>query len=112
MLRACLLAVAAALLISAGFALPADGTSYRAEFTDATGLEPGDDVRIAGVRVGEVAAVRVVRDRVAEVTFRVAADVRLATSTRARLRYRSVLGERYLALTEGPNGSTGCARTR
>ena len=28
--------------------------SYRAEFTDVSGLEIGDDVRIAGVRVGTV----------------------------------------------------------
>ena len=28
-------------------------TSYQALFTDATGLLKGDDVRIAGVRVGE-----------------------------------------------------------
>jgi phospholipid/cholesterol/gamma-HCH transport system substrate-binding protein len=29
-------------------------TSYRAEFVDATGVVKGDDVRIAGVKVGVV----------------------------------------------------------
>ncbi|MGP4091321.1 MlaD family protein, partial [Streptomyces sp. KR55] len=28
--------------------------TYRAVFSDVTGLEEGDDIRVAGVRVGEV----------------------------------------------------------
>jgi phospholipid/cholesterol/gamma-HCH transport system substrate-binding protein len=77
-------------------------TRYRAVFSDATGVLPGDDVRIAGVRVGEVTAVRV-RDRsLAELAFTVDADRPLFTSTRAVLRYRNLVGQRYLALVEGP----------
>ena len=30
--------------------------SYRARFTDVTGVLPGDDVRIAGVKVGRITA--------------------------------------------------------
>src|SRR5947208_17190293 len=33
------------------------GSSYHALFTDASGLKPGDDVRIAGVKVGKVTSV-------------------------------------------------------
>lgn len=78
------------------------GTGYRAEFTDVTGLLPGDDIRIAGVRVGRVDAIRVVRDSVAEVSFTLTEDVPLSTTVRAAVRYRNLIGQRYVALTEEP----------
>ncbi|MFI7523547.1 MCE family protein [Micromonospora globbae] len=83
-------------------AFPAGGVTYRARFTDVTGLLPGDDVRVAGVRVGKVTDIRVVDDSVAEVAFTVSADLPVATSVRAKIRYRNLVGQRYLALTEGP----------
>ena len=43
--------VLAATISNASFG---DTNSYKANFTDVTGLEQGDDVRIAGVRVGTV----------------------------------------------------------
>jgi phospholipid/cholesterol/gamma-HCH transport system substrate-binding protein len=82
--------------------LSAGGTTYRARFTDATGLLPGDDVRIAGVRVGQVRHLGVVDNSVAEVTFTVDDDVPLATTVRAKIRYRNIVGQRYITLAEGP----------
>jgi phospholipid/cholesterol/gamma-HCH transport system substrate-binding protein len=82
-----------------------DKLSYRARFTDVTGLLPGDDIRIAGVRVGSVEKIRIVERATAEVRFKVDQDVRLATSTRAKIRYRNLVGQRYLALTEGAGGT-------
>lgn len=78
------------------------GTSYRARFTDVTGLLPGDDIRIAGVRVGRVDEIRVVENAVAEVTLTITEDVPLTTSAQAKIRYRNLIGQRYVALTEGP----------
>ncbi len=83
--------------------------SYRAEFTDVTGLLAGDDVRIAGVKVGSVERVRLVRRSVAEVTFSVAKEQRLSTHTLVRIRYRNLVGQRYLALAEGPGADTRLA---
>lgn len=91
-----------ALLAQTLGALPAAGTSYRARFSDVTGLLPGDDIRIAGVRVGQVERIRVVDDSVAEVGFTVRPDVPLAASVRAKIRYRNLVGQRYVALAEGP----------
>ena len=79
------------------------GTEYRARFTDVTGVLPGDDVRIAGVRVGQVTRIRVADDTVAEVTFRISQPVALPRSVHATIRYRNLIGQRYLALTEGPD---------
>ena len=45
------------------------GTRYRAQFTDVAGLLVGDDIRIAGVRVGQVSGIRVVDNTIAEVAF-------------------------------------------
>lgn len=48
-----------------------DTTTYKARFTDATGLVVGDSVRIAGVKVGQVESIRVADRRLAEVGFAV-----------------------------------------
>ena len=79
-------------------------TSYRALFSDATGLLKGDDVRIAGVRVGEIDSVAVTERAgrsLAQVTFTVDSDRAVAVSTKAQIRYRNLVGQRYVALTEG-----------
>ncbi|SBT44863.1 MCE family protein [Micromonospora narathiwatensis] len=94
--------LATALLAQTLGAFPPDGVTYRARFTDVTGLLPGDDVRIAGVRVGRVSDIAVVDDNVAEVAFTVDRDVPVATSVRVAVRYRNLVGQRYLALSEGP----------
>jgi phospholipid/cholesterol/gamma-HCH transport system substrate-binding protein len=75
--------------------------AYRARFTDVTSLLPGDDIRIAGVRVGRVTDIRLVDDRVAEVTFTVDEAVTLPRTVQATIRYRNLVGQRYIALSEG-----------
>ncbi|MQA84395.1 MAG: MCE family protein [Streptosporangiales bacterium] len=81
-----------------------DARSYRAAFSDVTGLIDGDDVRIAGVRVGEVTDIEVYQRDKALVTFTVQDEVPLGKSTRAAIRYRTLVGQRYMALYEGPGG--------
>ncbi|WP_433058693.1 MCE family protein [Dactylosporangium sp. CS-033363] len=93
-----------ALLAQTLGAFSGGGTQYRARFTDVTGLLAGDDVRIAGVKVGEVRDIRVADNRVAEIAFTVADEIPLSTSVRATIRYRNLVGQRYIALTEGPGG--------
>ena len=86
-----------------------DYDTYHAEFTDITGLLSGDDVRVAGVQVGRVQSTRV-KGTIAEVEFRLERDVRLTTSTRAKIRYRNLLGQRYISLVEGTGGGTPLAK--
>ena len=73
---------------------------YSAQFTDVQGLTEGSDVRIAGVRVGQVRAVRLV-EGIAEVDLEVRADQRLPADAGALVRYADLLGARYVALTRG-----------
>jgi phospholipid/cholesterol/gamma-HCH transport system substrate-binding protein len=79
-------------------------TKYRAVFTDAVGLNQGDDVRIAGVKVGQVDKIALYQDTLAMVTFSVDSDQVVDTSTHATLRYRNLVGNRYIALTDGIGG--------
>jgi phospholipid/cholesterol/gamma-HCH transport system substrate-binding protein len=80
--------------------------SYKAEFVDATGLVKGDDVRIAGVKVGTVKGISIVDRTRALVTFDVDSSTALTRSTHADIRYRNLVGQRYIALTN-EIGSTG-----
>lgn len=75
--------------------------TYSAIFRSASRLEPGDDVRVAGVGVGKVADVSVTADARARVTFHVDSDLALSTTSRAEIRYLDLAGNRYLALIQG-----------
>src|SRR5690606_9522833 len=71
---------------------------FTALFTDATSLNKGDDVRASGVRVGTVTGIEVHDDRLAEVTFTVSDEVPMERGMSAELRFRNMVGQRYLAL--------------
>jgi phospholipid/cholesterol/gamma-HCH transport system substrate-binding protein len=73
---------------------------YKAVFSDATGVNKGDDVRIAGVKVGTVRGVSITDRTRALVTFSVADDQALSAATHASIRYRNLVGQRYLALSD------------
>lgn len=79
-----------------------DTDSYRARFLDATGLVPGDSIRIAGVKVGQVESVEVADRRVAEVGFSVQKGRRLPASVTASIKYLNMVGQRYVDLDRGP----------
>ncbi|MGP4019605.1 MCE family protein [Saccharopolyspora sp. 5N708] len=72
--------------------------SYRARFADASGLDVGDDVRMAGVKVGRVTELEVVDGRYALVHFDIDAQRRLPRDASATVKYRNLAGQRYLAL--------------
>ena len=99
------LAVILALLLAAFNAdrLPiiGGGTVYKAAFSEAAGLRPSDEVRIAGVKVGKVTGVELDGDRVL-VSFRVK-NADFGKQTRADIRIKTVLGRKFLMLT--PDGS-------
>lgn len=77
---------------------PGSSSSYTALFSDATSLNRGDDIRMAGVKVGTVTEVAVHDNRVAGVEFTVQDAVRLPRGTTAQLRFRNLVGQRYISL--------------
>lgn len=83
--------------------------AFSAVFSDVTGLLPGNEVRVAGVRIGQVSSIEVTSDALAKVEFTLDGDRPLPTSTIARLRYRNIVGERYIGLTEGTGSAVPLA---
>jgi phospholipid/cholesterol/gamma-HCH transport system substrate-binding protein len=79
--------------------------AYKARFTDATLLLPNDDVRIAGVRVGQVKDVHIVDKRQAEVEFEVDAGRTLPAGVTAQIKFRNLVGQRYVSLGEGDDSA-------
>ncbi|MEV6333418.1 MCE family protein [Nocardia vinacea] len=77
------------------------GTAFKARFSDVTSLNKGDEVRIAGVRVGKVTSVKIVDKRQAEVGFELTDRDWLPASTTATIKYRNLVGQRYIALEQG-----------
>jgi phospholipid/cholesterol/gamma-HCH transport system substrate-binding protein len=71
-------------------------TTYSAFFSDASGLADGNEVQVAGVKVGEVSTVALAGEEV-RIRFKVQ-DVRLGDQTRAAIGIKTLLGEKYLAL--------------
>ena len=80
--------------------------SYHAIFTNATDLEAGDVVRIAGVEVGKVNGVSLTSSNQARIDFTVDSDQRLTTHSLASIQFENLLGQRYLQISKGrPGGS-------
>lgn len=75
-------------------------TGYTAIFTDATSLSVGDDVRMAGVRIGSVTGISV-DGKDAKVDFSIESSVRLAASVHASIKYRNLVGQRYVDVEQG-----------
>jgi phospholipid/cholesterol/gamma-HCH transport system substrate-binding protein len=76
-------------------------TSYSAVFSDVSGLVEGDDVRVAGVRVGRVDNVELTPANHAKVTFQIHSNQTLYNTTLASVTYQNIIGQRYLGLTQG-----------
>jgi phospholipid/cholesterol/gamma-HCH transport system substrate-binding protein len=74
-------------------------------FKDTGGIKGGDDVRVAGVKVGRVSSVRpdFSRGQVV-ITWKVDGDIRLGRQTRAGVETATLLGGRYIKLS-GPVGA-------
>jgi phospholipid/cholesterol/gamma-HCH transport system substrate-binding protein len=77
-----------------------DSRDYKAEFTDATGVNKGDDIRVAGVRVGTVSKVEIIDRTRALVSFSVDKDTSVNGGTNATIKYRNLVGQRYISLTQ------------
>lgn len=89
--------------------LVGSGTTYRAEFADAAGLVEGEEVRIAGIKVGQVSGIALGRGKVL-VSFRVK-GVDLGRETTAAIEVKTLLGQHYLSVVPAGSGEPGPHRT-
>lgn len=72
------------------------GKGYQANFSEAAGLRSGNEVRVAGVKVGQVSDVELEGDHVA-VSFRVN-DAWIGDNSTAAIKIKTLLGQKYLSL--------------
>lgn len=79
--------------------------TYRALFTNVSGLAAGDDVRAAGVQVGRVDGLTLEPGNDVLVTFTASDGVPVARSTSLTIRYQDIIGGRYLEI--GPPARPG-----
>ena len=77
--------------------------SFSAELTDANSLVAPDDVKIAGVTVGQVKSVGVTKGH-AVVHFVVDRRIKLRQSTQVGMRFQNVIGAKFLYLYPGSSG--------
>ncbi|MGW1740531.1 MlaD family protein [Nocardia sp. NPDC001965] len=84
-------------------------TRYAAIFSDTSGLTSGSGVQLAGARIGAVTSVDVAAGATSRVEFSVGHDRPVLDTTRAAIRYQSVLGQYYLELFETRPGGTPLA---
>ncbi|WP_205875074.1 MlaD family protein [Mycobacterium camsae] len=106
-------ATVCAILLLTALRSPVNGvvSHYTATFTDVSGLDVGNDVRISGVQVGKVKAIRL-DGRTAKVDFSALNEHPVYRNTVAAVRYQNLLGQRYIELVQTsaagerlPNGS-------
>jgi phospholipid/cholesterol/gamma-HCH transport system substrate-binding protein len=80
------------------------GKTYKAVFSNVSGLKAGNFVRIAGVEVGKVKNISIQRDNTILVEFSADPSVVLTEGNRVVVRYENLIGGRYVALEEGAGG--------
>jgi phospholipid/cholesterol/gamma-HCH transport system substrate-binding protein len=79
------------------------GDTYHAAFTESGGLKKGDEVRIAGVRVGKVDEVAL-DDGLVVATFKVDQGEAFGPDTRAAIKVKTLLGAMFLSLEPAGSG--------
>lgn len=73
------------------------GTTYHAHFVEAAGLKEGEEVRVAGVKVGKVTGLDLEGTHV-RVDFKVDDGVRVGDASEVHIKIKTLLGAHYLAL--------------
>jgi phospholipid/cholesterol/gamma-HCH transport system substrate-binding protein len=79
------------------------GDTYYASFSEAGGLKPDDEVRIAGVRVGKVDAVELDGNKV-KVAFKVESGADFGPDSAAAIKVKTILGQMFLSLEPAGSG--------
>ena len=79
------------------------GTTYYAEFSDASGIHKGNIVQVGGIRSGRVTDVTLDGDRVI-VKFEIDGDVEFGSESEASIEVLNLLGEKFLDLQPAGDG--------
>ena len=84
---------------------PAPGYTLYANFDTIAGLKTGDQVEIAGVKVGKVTAVAL-EDNRAHVTLRINQGVEIDNDAFAAVKSSGIIGDKFISIALGPGDRT------
>ncbi|MFW0789582.1 MlaD family protein [Gordonia sp. CPCC 205333] len=101
---ALLITVVSLLIAAATAVIPFGEKTYRAEFTSSGEARTGDEVRVAGIPVGKVRGIKLVRDHV-EIDFSVDGKVRLGEQTHVQIKLLTPIGGRYVDVKPAGEGT-------
>jgi phospholipid/cholesterol/gamma-HCH transport system substrate-binding protein len=79
------------------------GDTYYAEFAESGGLKANDEVRMAGVRIGQVDSLEIVDGKV-KVAFQIKTDADMGDETRASIKVKTILGSMFLSIEPAGSG--------
>ena len=94
------------LVVTIGNVTFGGASTYKAVFADATGVNKGDDIRVAGVKIGTVKEVAITDRTRALITFSVDDSTSVTEATHATIKYRNLVGQRYISLTQEVGSSS------
>src|SRR5580658_1099378 len=80
------------------------GYTLTAGFDDLKELAPGDDVRMAGVKIGTVEQTRLAGRR-AEAVLRIAREIKIADDATAQIDMSGLIGTNFVAIDLGSQGA-------
>ncbi|GAB0107737.1 MCE family protein [Nocardia sp. JMUB6875] len=97
-------------LLAAGalYVIPLGKHTYTAELSEAQSVKAGDDVRVAGISVGEVKSLELKPDKVV-MRFTVKSDVFLGDQTSLDIRMLTIVGGHYVAVFPAGSKPLGSA---
>lgn len=90
------------ILLSGAFNLSIKTYSVKASFLSADGIAVGSEVKIAGVKIGEVSHLKINQNTFsAEVVMKISSKYRIPTDSSANIQSSGLLGGRYIEIIPG-----------
>ena len=78
-----------------------DGVYVTAQFNRIDGLDAGTEVRMGGIKIGEVTALNLKKDYSAEATLKIEANIPIPTDTSVAIHTGGIFSSKYVTLEPG-----------
>lgn len=75
--------------------------TIEAEFQNVSGVKKSAPVQVAGVVVGEVDAIKLNKDRYAQITLRVDKDLKIPRDSIVSVKSQGIIGDKYIQISLG-----------
>jgi len=79
------------------------GYTLVANFGDAGGMREGGDIMMAGVTIGRIDTVNLVKNDHAQMVLRIHDGIKITEDAFASVRTKGIIGDRYIRITQGPS---------